>query len=302
MPRSRSPSPSSPRTVPGHPNTATLSISRDYFTKSSEFRSWLASYKSKSKDSKHADKGKGKEKGLSFERLTGEEARRYFKKFVRRWNEGELDDAYYSGTIQPPKSKHVWGFEGSLSKKEQQTLAEATQADDRPSTHLPSASTTRPTQGPLLPAGHSALSALHSSREAERDREASERAARAYEGKKRRREEREEEEEGRATGRDRRVEKRREMNASNRAFASRREEADGLGDVGEEELMGGAGDSFQAAVRERERARGKGRGKREREREEREAEKLDRFREMKTKEGKTMDMLRQLAESRFGKG
>ncbi|KAF8937017.1 hypothetical protein BGZ47_009213 [Haplosporangium gracile] len=76
----------------------------DYFTKSSEFRLWLRQAKKK-----------------YFEDLTAEDARKYFKKFVRRWNDFELDESYYKGvrTSQiPTKSmtKYQWKFAKTIDK------------------------------------------------------------------------------------------------------------------------------------------------------------------------------------------
>ncbi|KAF9150287.1 hypothetical protein BG015_007909 [Linnemannia schmuckeri] len=76
----------------------------DYFTKSSEFRLWLRQDKKK-----------------YFEDLTADDARKYFKKFVRRWNDFELDESYYKGvrTSQiPTKSmtKYQWKFAKTIDK------------------------------------------------------------------------------------------------------------------------------------------------------------------------------------------
>ncbi|KAG0248281.1 hypothetical protein BGZ95_008130, partial [Linnemannia exigua] len=76
----------------------------DYFTKSSEFRLWLRQSKKK-----------------YFEDLTADEARKYFKKFVRRWNDFELDESYYKGvrTSQIPSksmTKYQWKFSKTIDK------------------------------------------------------------------------------------------------------------------------------------------------------------------------------------------
>jgi len=52
-----------------------LAISEDeYYTKSTEFRLWLRRSKKK-----------------YFEEMTADDARRYFKKFVKAWNNFDLD-------------------------------------------------------------------------------------------------------------------------------------------------------------------------------------------------------------------
>ncbi|KAF9549148.1 hypothetical protein EC957_004787 [Mortierella hygrophila] len=78
----------------------------DYFTKSSEFRLWLRQSKKK-----------------YFEDLTADDARKYFKKFVRRWNDFELDESYYKGvrTSQIPTNsmtKYQWKFAKTIDKSD----------------------------------------------------------------------------------------------------------------------------------------------------------------------------------------
>ncbi|KAJ8331540.1 hypothetical protein QVD99_001809 [Batrachochytrium dendrobatidis] len=50
-----------------------------YFQKAAEFQVWLS------------------EKGYRFHDLSKSEAQDQFKKFIRRWNKGKLDDKYYKG-------------------------------------------------------------------------------------------------------------------------------------------------------------------------------------------------------------
>ena len=80
--RDRSPSDSErkhkKRHSPTLPYNAAEIEEHDFFLKSSPFRVWLL-----------------EEKGKSFDRVSGEKAREYFDKFVRRWNKGKLD-----GTVE----------------------------------------------------------------------------------------------------------------------------------------------------------------------------------------------------------
>jgi len=76
----------------------------DYFLKSAEYAHWLL-----------------EERSSYLEDLTSDEARRIFKKFVARWNAGELSATYYAGiktTAQPgaSRTRHVWGFAQKLSE------------------------------------------------------------------------------------------------------------------------------------------------------------------------------------------
>lgn len=62
--------------LPPHPRLAELGAAplsaEDYFQRAAEFKAWL--------------KGKGK----FLDEMTGKDARRYFGKFLKRWNEGKL--------------------------------------------------------------------------------------------------------------------------------------------------------------------------------------------------------------------
>ncbi|KAG0253608.1 hypothetical protein BG011_006258 [Mortierella polycephala] len=79
----------------------------DYFTKSTEFRLWLRQAKKK-----------------YFEDLTADESRRYFRKFVKAWNNFELDESYYKGIRSSQLSsksttKYQWGFAKKIGKEDQ---------------------------------------------------------------------------------------------------------------------------------------------------------------------------------------
>ncbi|GJJ76750.1 hypothetical protein EMPS_09109 [Entomortierella parvispora] len=79
----------------------------DYFNKSTEFRLWLRKSKKK-----------------YFEELTADENRKYFRKFVRAWNDYDLDESYYKGirSSQIPSretTKYQWGFAKKIGKDDQ---------------------------------------------------------------------------------------------------------------------------------------------------------------------------------------
>jgi len=70
----------------------------DYFAKNPEFRVWLS------------DK-----QGKAFGDLTDADARSRFKKFLKKWNAGDLKDKYYKGITYSElpsnaRTTHAWGF------------------------------------------------------------------------------------------------------------------------------------------------------------------------------------------------
>ncbi|KAF9201727.1 hypothetical protein BGZ49_008065 [Haplosporangium sp. Z 27] len=79
----------------------------DYFSKSAEFRLWLRQSKKK-----------------YFEDLSADESRRYFRKFVRAWNDFDLDESYYKGIRSSQLhskdlTKYQWGFAKKIGKEDQ---------------------------------------------------------------------------------------------------------------------------------------------------------------------------------------
>ncbi|CAG8743712.1 9968_t:CDS:2 [Rhizophagus irregularis] len=79
--RSASPRPKSHRVHSRDDSEHEYTISvDDYFSKSTEFRTWLREDKDK-----------------FFDELSSEQAHRYFKKFVSAWNKHKLDKKYYDG-------------------------------------------------------------------------------------------------------------------------------------------------------------------------------------------------------------
>ncbi|KAG0011506.1 hypothetical protein BGZ81_002143, partial [Podila clonocystis] len=79
----------------------------DYYAKSTEFRLWLRRSKKK-----------------YFEEMTADETRRYFKKFVKAWNNFDLDESYYKGIRSSQISnkgstKYKWGFAKKIGKEDQ---------------------------------------------------------------------------------------------------------------------------------------------------------------------------------------
>ncbi|KAI5475612.1 hypothetical protein MNV49_001122 [Pseudohyphozyma bogoriensis] len=288
--RSRSRSPKRPsKEYPGLPRGVDEIEEADYFLKATELKVWL-------------DEVKGKRLG----ELSGENARAYFKKFVKGWNRGLLDAKFYNGinssTVSAStSSSHRWNF-SKATERELDDAARLRKDINGPSSSRdgpPSSSSYRPTigptMGPTMPPQYGAVEALQNEREAERAAREDAKYARKGEYKKAAREAREEERDNRATGRDRLMEKRAEGNAVRKEYGQRRDD-DAAPELDEDTLMGGGG-SFAAMVAARDRAKANGRGRMQ---EERKAVMSDKMQAARAKEDETMAQFRALAAARFG--
>ena len=85
---------------------AVLLSEDDYFVRNAELQHWLL-----------------ESRGEYFDELSSAEARKRFKKFVAKWNGGELSSKYYAGLKDAPsasatRTRHVWGFASKLSDAE----------------------------------------------------------------------------------------------------------------------------------------------------------------------------------------
>ncbi|SPO36954.1 uncharacterized protein PSFLO_02426 [Pseudozyma flocculosa] len=86
----------------------------DYFQKAAEFKVWLS-----------------ESKGRYLDEISSKEARRYFDKFVDRWNSGRLSDDFYLGKVRSAaapsstQTRHKWNFasKSSYTQAEQDALA-----------------------------------------------------------------------------------------------------------------------------------------------------------------------------------
>ena len=96
----------------------------DYYLKAPELKYWLLT-----------------EKQLTFDSLTAKESRSMFRKFVKCWNEGRLDLAFYNGlpsqTLEASASytAHKWGFAKKLSSRDAAIL-ESTKDSVSVATHV----------------------------------------------------------------------------------------------------------------------------------------------------------------------
>ncbi|GJN93975.1 hypothetical protein Rhopal_007038-T1 [Rhodotorula paludigena] len=277
----------------------------DYFLKATELKLWL-----------------WEEKGKRLDSLRTEDARRYFKRFCKAWNRGRLDAKFYAG-ISPaslPSSistSHSWSF-SKASQQELDTAASVRKSIDTGSkvrsydSAAPVAGPSRPppgaggaaTLGPTLPPS-SAVERLQMDRDARDSARQAERNASSSQRRREARDARDDERDERATGRDRVVEKRREGNASRRAFEAGREgggmlEFDDEALLGGETGKGGPAGSFQDALRQRDAAQQRRQERKFGKQEERQAEMSDRLSAHRQKEDATMAMFKQLAAQRFG--
>ncbi|KAM0750179.1 hypothetical protein T439DRAFT_247115 [Meredithblackwellia eburnea MCA 4105] len=268
----------------------------DFFLKSTELKVWL-----------------DEERGKKLDQISASDARKYFKKFCRRWNKGKLEEKYYTGISSARVSSSVSsGHSWSFTKATQRELDDASRIRkeiDGPSSSRDgprggggggNAKVQGPVQGPSLPpTSGSAVQDLYNSRENYRAGQESLRDAEKAQRRREGRDAREEERDSRATGRDRVMEKRREVNAGNKAMRDAKE-GGGMMEFDDETLMGGSGSSFAAAIAARDRS--KTQGRRAQALEERAAEREDKYKQLRTKEDDTMAMFRKLAQERFGGG
>lgn len=70
--------------------------SDDFFNKNQEFRVWLLN-RHKSKKGKSKKHHRSSRSGDRFEELSTNRAKKLFEKFVKKWNDGKLDEALYRG-------------------------------------------------------------------------------------------------------------------------------------------------------------------------------------------------------------
>lgn len=212
-------------TLPALPHGAPRLGYDAYYARAREFRAWL------------------EERDHYLDEMPSEDARRYFARFVRRWNDGRLSDRYYAGTAAPVQgTRYRWRFadEGALRRSA---------SPPRPGARPRSASPVRTTQGAAsAPRTDAPRSAADRQYERERAQEEARRAAqRVRRAERRDAKEWAEEQAPRATGRDAVRERRREVAASNRAMAERRDVDDDVGDTMSTDALLGLGNSFQDA-------------------------------------------------------
>lgn len=314
--RSRSRSPGSdPRSGP-HATLLRYGVDEigedDYYVRSAEFKAWLADTKRKYLDE-----------------ISSREARRYFERFIRRWNDGRLPDDYYKGTIRSAaasagsssQTRHRWGFTSkpTYTAAEQEQLAMVRDSVDT----LTNSSTRgaveardaerrvrRRTQeeaepAPVRDSGWASRSNPgKTGADAQLDREHAadmERVARSQARQRERHERRDEDDSlhGRASGRERMLEKKRERSAAHRDFAERRAADDGI-EMDDRDLYDDPKPQHRASRDSTNRGPSRREQQQQQRAQERRAEMDEKVSALRAKDAKNMDMLKALAAERFG--
>ena len=171
----------------------------------------------------------------------------YFRKFVKNWNRGRLPSKYYQDTVASQQTasastSYKWAFASGdrVSEKDIKGTREAV----RTATNGPFPSSSRPVQGPALPASSAAAGPSLSDRQWEREMEEEKQQRDQRASRKRAREEYNDRVEDaigpRELGRERLQENKKARRENDRAFRDKDYEPD----IDADALMGG--DSFQA--------------------------------------------------------
>lgn len=249
-----------------------------YFEKSTEFRLWLKEHKHKYIDE-----------------ISSKESRRYFKKFVAKWNDFELDAKFYRGLnstqlTSSDSTRFKWSFAKKIDQSELDSVRDSvdsmtalSRGEDKLKSRVQSQGQGEPKRranvGPTLPGTF----------DKEKQMEA-ERAQRKYEQKKvrERRTEVLDEVAPRETGREAQIAKKRALNAYHKRDPSPDVE------LSEADLMGG--DDFKARLAAERRANEVREARRKERMDQRLAPTLGKMDEYKAKENATMEMFRKMAE------
>nr|XP_019043420.1 hypothetical protein I302_07997 [Kwoniella bestiolae CBS 10118]OCF22350.1 hypothetical protein I302_07997 [Kwoniella bestiolae CBS 10118] len=254
----------------------------DYFLKSSEFKAWLK-----------------EDKGKYLDEMSSESAHKYFRKFMRRWNDGLLKPHQYHPpptTSASENTGYKWSFASrgdttSSLKSIREDVARSTHSSIRKGVEPESISSysSHPSIGPSLA---SSSRALGPSMPTSSDRQYAMEVAqdtRKAERKSHLRDMYNKADElvPKSGGREGKMEERRATNAENKRYRDK-DTAAGL-EVDEGTLMGDEG-SFAAAVRAREQAESRRRDRKDFAAQDRRAADSERLMERKAKESATMDM------------
>ncbi|GMK59460.1 hypothetical protein CspeluHIS016_0800660 [Cutaneotrichosporon spelunceum] len=279
----------------------------DYFLKAGEFRFWLK-----------------EERGKYLDQLSSADAHKYFRRFVRRWNDGALPRACYAahktaGSLASDNTAYKWKFtansrfnsvelaatresvERATHSKLHHGNAETTPGDDsdgdigpvlEPSSPSPGPQLVGPSVGPSAPT----VAERQMAREVQAEREHMERSAERRAGRKVLLE-RAEEHAPRQTGKEGRQAEKRATNQQNKQIREK-DSAAGL-EVDDDTLMGDDS-SFAAALRARDGASSRRADRKAEEAAERRAAHEERLVERRQKDSETMEMLKTMARQRYG--
>lgn len=259
------------------------------------------------------------QKSIQIESLSENEAKGRWKSFLGKWNRGDLAEGWYDpgmkaraderASVAPVRRaspdgnrKHESNPKPLAVPKDAKDNGEEEEADDDDDGYgpaLPPSAGQR--SGPQVPT----IQDLQYRQELADEAQQARRADSRYERKAERKAQKDRLDElvprAEPGTRERQMEKKREVAASNRSFAQAKEA--GETEVPESDLMGTDGaDEFKKQIREKARAKNERELRREEQLRARAAERDERMQQFRAKEDKTMDMLRQLAEQRFGGG
>lgn len=245
------------------------------------------------------------QKHLQIHELSEDEVKGRWKSFLRKWNAGELAEGWYDPGMKSRADERASKLNTETAVRESKRAPKPSTWDEEESEdddgYGPALPETARRSGPTVPS----LQDLQHRRElGEEDRLAYMAAMRSdRKADRKAQNERLEELAPRADpgSRERQLEKRREVAASNRAFADAKE--GGADEVGEGDLMGDdGGDAYKRQLKENERRKNEREIRKEEVLRARAAEREERLAKSRAKEEKTMDMLREIARARFGGG
>lgn len=248
------------------------------------------------------------QKGHDIADLSEDEVKGRWKSFMNKWNRGELAEGWYDPKTKEraderaaemgiqPKAKN--GPQRTVQSSSSTAKFEAMDDEEDDDDFGPALPVQR--SGPSVPSFQDLQHRQEFTEEERLARIADIRNDRKLDRKTQK--ERLEELAPRADpgSRERQMEKRREVTASNRSFAEAKDS--GAAEVPDNELMGG-GDGvseFKAQLKTRERAKNEREIRKEEQLRAREAEREERLAEHRKKEDKTMEMLKALAQQRYG--
>ncbi|WVR08142.1 hypothetical protein IAU60_005188 [Kwoniella sp. DSM 27419] len=264
----------------------------DYFLKASEFKRWLK-----------------EERGRYLDEMSSESAHKYFRKFVRRWNDGQLKPEQYKPVTAIAASEQTgykWSFKpsgaGPSLAQVREDVARSTHSSTQPGVVNPAPVTSYGVNAPVGPALPPSSRSLGPSLPSAADRQyalEAEQEARRFERKARNKEiyEKADEYVPKTGGKEGKMEERRATNAENRKFRDK-DMAAGL-ELDEGTLMGDSG-GFAAALRARDAASARRNDRKDTMMQDRRAADQDRLSERRAKESATMDMFKAMARERFG--
>ncbi|KAJ3149692.1 hypothetical protein HDU86_006869 [Geranomyces michiganensis] len=258
-----------------------ITVDDDYFSKATEFRTWL-----------RLDKKK------FFDDLSSRSAREYFAKFAKRWNKGKLEKRYYDGIASSDvpaaeRTGYKWKFK-NLDEAELVNAQDSVHAMTQSKEHLARPMTRDELKRRANADGRDNRPKTALERDEELDREQSSMFTKRKEARdsRKHREMVLDELVPKETGREAQLEKKRAVNAYHR------QERDLEMEFNDADLMGAStGDSSLAAAKRLQDRRDQ---RRNAVREEKAIAMSGKVAAFQQKEDQTMAMLKQMAASRFG--